>query len=90
MGKRRRFNPNAICSSYNYEASRRQHMKMLEENHRNIALLGFSIPDTDNTGDNKRTPDPNTLVKVEVWNKTLVVPYKVAEECNYKWRPYYG
>lgn len=33
MKKRKRFNSVAICSSYNYEASRRAHRLMLEINH---------------------------------------------------------
>lgn len=32
---RKRFNRTAICSSSNYEASRRSHLELLRENHEN-------------------------------------------------------
>lgn len=40
---RKRFNANRICSSDNYEQSRKVHFRTLEENHRNNESLFKSI-----------------------------------------------
>lgn len=40
---RKRFNRNALASSYNYHASRRAHIAMLKENHENNSVLFMSI-----------------------------------------------
>lgn len=41
---RKRINRNAVCSSENYNSSKRAHIEMLKENHANISLLTVNTP----------------------------------------------
>lgn len=43
MAKRKRINTTAICSSENYESSKRAHRLMLERNHKEHEALFMSI-----------------------------------------------
>lgn len=36
--KRKRFNRNAICSSYNYKESKKAHIDMLKEHHKSFSV----------------------------------------------------
>ena len=40
---RKRFNRNALASSYNYHASRRAHINMLKENHERCSEFSITV-----------------------------------------------
>lgn len=81
--ERKRINRAAICSSANYEASRKAHRSALEENHKCFLALVDSgvitIPEVSE-------PSPSTIVLGRVFGKYIEMPYEMAKSNNLIWR----
>lgn len=81
--ERKRINRAAICSSANYEASRKAHRNALEENHKCFLALVDSgvitIPEVSE-------PSPSTIVLGRVFGKYIEMPYKMAKSNNLIWK----
>ena len=79
-----RINRAAICSSANYEASRRAHRNALEENHKCFLALVDSgvitIPEV------CVEPNPETIVLGRVFGKYIEMPYRMAKSNNLIWK----
>ena len=82
--ERKRINRAAICSSANYEASRRAHRNALEENHKCFLALVDSgvitIPEV------CVEPNPETIVLGRVFGKYIEMPYRMAKSNNLIWK----
>lgn len=73
---RQRFNPNAICSSSNYRASKRVHKQYLKDTHNKrmqaISLINFSTP----VGSAKHYGRPY----INSWGRRIDVPMNKVKD----------
>lgn len=78
---RKRINRNAICSSDHYRESKKAHLEMLKENHKNFSVsLMSSTEDSKGLSIKVQIALDNRKVKVSVFGKICTITMKEYKE----------
>ena len=86
---KKKFSLGAVCSvdgtSGVYKASKKAHIKSLENSHSEFINSEFGLS-LIALAKEKRTPSPDTIVKVPIFGKEMQMPYSRALACGFtKW-----